>query len=59
MNYSNNDLVFKSRQNILDMLEYRGFDTNTYQNFSQEELDVLYDESCLNILVDHCYLNYQ
>ena len=53
MNYSNNQLVFMSRQNILDMLEYRGFNTSTYQNFSREELDVLYEESCLNILVDH------
>ena len=53
MNYSNNQLVFMSRQNILDMLEYRGFNTSTYQNFSREELDLLYEESCLNILVDH------
>ena len=53
MNYSNNDLVFKSRQNILDMLNYRGFDISTYQNFCREELDVLYDENSLNILVDH------
>ena len=53
MNYSNNDLVFKSRQNILDMLNYRGFDISAYQNFCREELDVLYDENSLNILVDH------
>ena len=36
------------RQNILDMLEYRGFNTSTYQNFSREELDV-HMKSCLNI----------
>lgn len=53
MNYSNNELVFMSRQNTLDMLEYRGFDTNAYQNFCREELDVLYNENGLNILVDH------
>ena len=64
MNFSNNDLVFKSRQHILDMLEYRGFNTASYQNFCREELDILTNENGLNILVDHktndesCLVNY-
>lgn len=64
MSFNHNDLVFKSRQNILDMLEYRGFDTSSYQNFCKEELDVLYEQNSLSILVDHkensesCLVNY-
>ena len=64
MSSSHSDLVFRSRQNILEMLEYRGFDTSAYQNFCKEELDVLYEQNSLSILVDHkensesCLVNY-
>lgn len=64
MTYSANELVWRSRQHILDMLEYRGFDTSSYQNFCKEELDVLANQNSLNILVDHrekeesCLVNY-
>lgn len=53
MNSSNNYLFYKTRQNILDMLEYRGFSTKPYQNFCKEELDILYEKNTQNILVDH------
>lgn len=53
MNSSNNYLFYKTRQNVLDMLEYRGYSTQSYQNFCKEELDILYEKNNQNILVNH------
>ena len=34
--------LFESRKIILEMLNDRGFDTTKYDNFSREEIDILY-----------------
>lgn len=53
MNSNDNYLFYRTRQNILDMLDYRGFNTKSYQNFCKEELDILYEKNNQNILVNH------
>ena len=39
-----NNLIFKSRENILDMLKTRGFNTTTYDNYTEDELILLLEK---------------
>lgn len=47
------EYVIKSRENILKMLNYRGFNTDKYNNFTDDELEIYYNENALNMLVEH------
>jgi DNA-directed RNA polymerase I, II, and III subunit RPABC1 len=43
--------IYKSRTNILDILESRGFDTSDYNNFSYEELHSMIQNNQLDFIV--------
>tara|TARA_B100000902_G_scaffold307200_1_gene296055 strand:- start:12026 stop:12649 length:624 start_codon:yes stop_codon:yes gene_type:complete len=45
--------IYKSRKNILDILDTRGFDTSDYNNFSFEELHVMIQNQQLDFIVKH------
>ena len=55
----NNNIVsiFKSRNNILDILNTRGFDTSNYVGFSVNEIDNLANNDLLDMLVTNESIN--
>lgn len=38
------ELIYRSRENILDMLETRNYNTKAYRNYSNDTLNTLYDK---------------
>ena len=55
MNTSNSYIIsiYKSRKNILEILEERGFNITNYQNFSINEIGVLTDSNQLDMLLEN------
>lgn len=57
--------IFKSRKILLEQAEKKGFDTSEYDNFSINEIAVLYSNNQLDLLLNHTktkkklYLKYQ
>tara|TARA_B110000008_G_scaffold198656_1_gene197175 strand:- start:1369 stop:2004 length:636 start_codon:yes stop_codon:yes gene_type:complete len=57
--------IFKSRKILLEQSEKKGFDTSEYNNFSINEIAVLYSNNQLDLLLTHkktkkkLYLKYQ
>ena len=57
--------IFKSRKILLEQAEKKGFDTSEYNNFSINEIAVLYSNNQLDLLLTHkktkkkLYLKYQ
>ena len=57
--------IFKSRKILLEQAEKKGFDTSEYNNFSINEIAVLYSNNQLDLLLTHTktkkklYLKYQ
>ena len=51
---SNNHIisVFKARKNLLDILEQRGFDTTSYNNFSINEVGIMLENDQLDMLLE-------
>ncbi len=47
------DKIFISRKIILEMLEYRGYDTSKYQNYLKQELQILFSSDKLHMFVNH------
>lgn len=45
--------IYKSRKNILDILESREFDVSDYNNFSFEELHIMIQNQQLDFIVKH------
>jgi DNA-directed RNA polymerase subunit H (RpoH/RPB5) len=45
--------VFKSRKTILELLEKRGFDIQQYANFSINEIDAMYTNNQLDMLLNN------
>jgi DNA-directed RNA polymerase subunit H (RpoH/RPB5) len=45
--------VFKSRKTILELLEKQGYDIKSYANFSINEIDAMYTNSQLDMLVNN------
>lgn len=45
--------IYKARRNILALSEYRGFDTSGYNEFSINEIDTLYKNSQLDMLIEN------
>jgi DNA-directed RNA polymerase subunit H (RpoH/RPB5) len=45
--------IYKARRNILALSEYRGFDTSEYNEFSINEIDTLYKNSQLDMLIEN------
>lgn len=43
--------IYKSRKNLLDILESRGFDTSDYNNFTYEELHTMIQNQQLDFIV--------
>ena len=52
MNNSNIVSIFKSRQNLLDILKERGFNIDKYTNFTINEIGVLSDTNQLDMLIE-------
>lgn len=55
--------VYKSRMNLLDMLEQYGYDVSDYVNFSTNEIDAMFSEQQLDMLMSNkngtkCYVKY-
>lgn len=53
MNNSGINLIYKSRKTILELLDSRGFDVDTYFDFSVNEIDAMMNNSQLDMLVTH------
>tara|TARA_Y100001970_G_scaffold21860_2_gene25099 strand:+ start:511 stop:1152 length:642 start_codon:yes stop_codon:yes gene_type:complete len=51
---SNNHIisVFKARKNLLDILEQRGFDITSYNNFSINEVGIMLENDQLDMLLE-------
>ena len=47
----NINLVFKSRNNILDILKFRGFNVDNYIDYSINEVHLLIESNQLDMLV--------
>jgi DNA-directed RNA polymerase subunit H (RpoH/RPB5) len=45
--------IYKARRNILALSEYRGFDTSGYDEFSINEIDTIYKNSQLDMLIEN------
>lgn len=45
--------IYKARRNILTLSEYRGFDTSGYNEFSINEIDTIYKNSQLDMLIEN------
>lgn len=45
--------IYKARRNILALSEHRGFDTSGYNEFSINEIDTLYKNSQLDMLIEN------
>lgn len=45
--------LYKSRLNLLNQMEYLGYDITPYMNFSIKEIDAMYTNDALNILLKH------
>jgi DNA-directed RNA polymerase I, II, and III subunit RPABC1 len=45
--------IYKSRGNLLEILEERGFDTSEYNNFTITEIGILTDSNQLDMLVEN------
>jgi len=45
--------LYKSRNTIVELLEYQGYDTNEHITFSINEIDAMYKNSQLDFLVNH------
>lgn len=45
--------IYKARRNILALSEYRGFDTSGYNEFSINEIDTIYKNSQLDMLIEN------
>ena len=44
--------VFKSRQVVLDLMEKQGYNTNEYNNFSVNEVNAMYQNEQLDMLIE-------
>ena len=55
MNTSNSHIIsiYKSRKNLLEILEERGFDITSYNNFSINEIGILVESNQLDMLLDN------
>lgn len=53
MNSSNSTIIsiFKSRKYLLEILNYRGFDTSSYDNISISEIGILSEQNQLDMLI--------
>jgi len=53
MSASNNRIlsIFKSRSTIIELLVYQGYDTTEYEGFSINEIDAMYSNAQLDMLV--------
>tara|TARA_Y100000389_G_C17443000_1_gene509835 strand:- start:968 stop:1594 length:627 start_codon:yes stop_codon:yes gene_type:complete len=45
--------IYKARRNILALSEYRGYDTSGYNEFSINEIDTIYKNSQLDMLIEN------
>lgn len=45
--------LYKSRLNLLNQMEYLGYDVTPHINFSIKEIDAMYSNDALNILLNH------
>jgi DNA-directed RNA polymerase subunit H (RpoH/RPB5) len=45
--------IYKARRNILALSEYRGYDTSGYNEFSINEIDTIYKNSQLDMLLEN------
>ena len=45
--------LYKSRNTIVELLEYQGYDIQNYMTFSINEIDAMYKNSQLDFLVNH------
>lgn len=45
--------LYKSRNTIVELLEYQGYDIENYMTFSINEIDAMYKNSQLDFLVNH------
>tara|TARA_Y100000389_G_C17405878_1_gene488010 strand:+ start:181 stop:810 length:630 start_codon:yes stop_codon:yes gene_type:complete len=45
--------LYKSRNTILELLEYQGYDISNYLTFSIYEIDTMYNNNQLDLLVNH------
>lgn len=45
--------LYKSRLNLLNQMEYLGYDVTPHINFSIKEIDAMYSNDALNILLKH------
>lgn len=48
--------IYKARRNILALLDYGGFDTSGYDEFSINEIDTIYKNSQLDMLLENAEL---
>jgi DNA-directed RNA polymerase subunit H len=53
LNITNNRIlsIYNSRKNILEILESQGYDTSGYAEFSSNEIDAMYSNSQLDMLI--------
>ena len=45
--------IFKSRTNILQIMESNGYDTDDYSNFSINEVDAMFSNNQLDMLIEN------
>ena len=45
--------LYKSRLNLLNQMEYLGYDVTPHINFSIKEIDAMYSNDALNVLLKH------
>lgn len=55
--------VYKSRMNLLDMLEQYGYNVSDYVSFSTNEIDAMFSQQQLDMLIENengtkCYVKY-
>ena len=55
MTSTNNHIIsiYKSRANLLEILEERGFDITEYKNFTINEIGILTDSNQLDMLLEN------
>ena len=49
--------IFKSRTNILQIMESNGYDIDDYSNFSINEVDAMFSNNQLDMLIENPTIN--
>lgn len=49
--------IYNSRKNLLEILEFRGFNIENYKNFSINEMSTLFDNNQLDMLIENENIN--